>query len=395
MADRLAALKAAFVATSPGRAAWLRVEAPLPLAWDGPLDRAAPHLWAAGEVALRCFSPLGHEPLTVHEVTAQHLLLGALRDGVWLLGLDGGQSVAAPGFCETQEKVPLVLATLAAGGTWLESSLESSCSDPGPLLDRAPVLGVHDRLRDLLPPRRLRRWFRNPAAEPAHDQWARFATAQDQSLGMNLFTSTAAGGAIVYSTWRRTPGLNQVLLAPGRPWRLAAAGLRTADALGASGVLACADDELTAEAIGRPVLARLDGEYVWVTCLDAHRRGQRLPAQEICAAVARTAVWRAALVDYPKGDGGLASGAALVVFVRPDGEPPGRRDLEDAIAVDLGAEFLPDRIDLFSVPSRTSKDGTLDGVWCRAQYVGGLLPLKEREPLFRALGKLRFQLEQD
>jgi hypothetical protein len=403
MVDRLTALAPQFVATSEGRAAWLRLDpaTTLPLASDGLPDRSAPHLWAAAEVALRCFSPLGHETLEVHELTAEALLLGALRDGVLLLGLDDGQAVAAPGFCEVQEKIPLLLATLAAGGTWLELGLDAARADPDGLLARNPVLGIHDQLRDaLLASRgRLRRWFRNPAAEPAYDAWEQFTAAPvaRQALGMNLFTSTAAAGAVVFSPWRLNPGRNQVLPSPGRPWRLASVSLRKADALGGSGVLACGDDELPPGAIGRPVLARVDAEYVWVTCLDAHRRGQRLPAGEICAAVAAAhpAVWRLALIDYPRGDSGMASGAALVTFLRPDLPPPQRRDVEDTIAVDLGEQFIPDRTDFFHVPARTRKDGSLDGDWCRVQYVGGLLPLKEREALFQALGALRFQLEQE
>lgn len=403
--NRIDALAPDFVATSEGRAAWLRIEAeqslPLTPPRDGLPDRDPPHLWAAGDVALRCFSPLGQNALAVHEVAAEPLLLGALRDGLLLLALESGQTIAAPGFCELQEKIPLMLAALAAGACWVELSLEAACADPDDLLARVEVLGVHDDLRDEIlsqrPRGRLRRWFRNPAAEPAYDAWERLAglPLAERALGTSLFVNTAAAGAIVCAPWRANPGRNQALLAPGRPWRLFAAGLRQAESLGDHGVLACAGDVLPPDALGRPVLARAGGEYLWVTSLDTHRRGQRLPAGEICAAVSEHPdVWRAALVDYPKGANGLSSGAALLVFVRPDAPALRVADLTDAISVELGEQFLPDRTDLLHVPSRTTKDGRVDESWARAQYVARLLALKEREPLFRALGRLRFALTQ-
>jgi hypothetical protein len=405
MRNRLEALKADFVATSEGRAAWLRL-APattLPLAAeDERPDAEAPYLYGADEPAARFFSPLGRDPLVVHEVTAHRLLLGALRDGVLLLGLDSGDTLAAPGFCDTQEKPPLLLAALAAGACWLEVGLESACSEPDELLARSPVLGVRDELRDALlqarPKGHLSRWFRSPAAPPAYEAWDRFAGAPlcERALGANLFVNAAAAGAIACSAWRRNPGRNQVLLAPGQAWRLASASLRNADALGSSGVLACADEALPAEAIGRPVLARAGSEMFWVTCLEAHRLGQRLPAAELCAAVARAhpQIWRCALVDYAKDDGGLSAGAALVIFLRPDAELT-RAEVADTIAIEMGERFEPDRIDFFAVPARTTKEGELDLAWCRSHYADGLLALKQREPLFRALGRLRYQLEEE
>jgi AMP-binding enzyme len=408
MRNRLAALRPDFVATGAGRAAWLRLDpaATLPLAPapddDAHPDTEAPYLYQPDEPAARFFSPLGRDPLAVHEITAERLLLRALRDGVLLLGLEGSDTVAAPGFCDMQEKPSLLLATLAAGACWLEVGLETACAEPDELAGRATVLGVGDELRDVLatrPKARLRRWFRSPAAPPAYDAWDRFAASPvgERALGANLFVNGAAGGAIVCSAWRRNPGRNQVLPVPGEGWRLASASLRSADALGASGVLAASDEALTADAVGRIVLARAGSEMFWVTCLDAHRMGQRLPGAEICAAVARAhpQIWRSALVDYAKGDGGLTTGAALVIFLRPGAEPLTSAEVADTIAIEMGDELAPDRTDFFLVPSRTTEDGALDLDWCRSHYADGLLALKQREPVFRALGRLRYRLEEE
>jgi acyl-CoA synthetase (AMP-forming)/AMP-acid ligase II len=407
MRNRLEALKPDFVATGAGRAAWLRLdpETTLPLVADDDVrpDSAPAYAYASDEPAARFFSPLGRDPLAVHELTAHQLLLGALRDGVLLLSLDAGDTVAAPGFCDTQEKPPLLLATLAAGACWLEVGLESAASEPDEMLGRATVVGVHDDLRDAWltarPRTRLARWFRNPAGPPAYEAWDRFAAQPfaERALGSNLFVNGAAGGAIACGAWRHNPGRNQILLAPGQPWRLASASLRSTDALGASGVLACAGETLPADAIGRIVAVRAGGEYIWVTCLDAHRRAQRLPSAEICAAVTRahSEVWRCALVDYAKDDGGLANGAALVVFLRPDREPLSARDVADTIAQEIGEQFQPDRTDFFDVPARTTKEGDLDLDWCRSHYADGLLALKQRERLFRGLGRLRYLLAEE
>jgi hypothetical protein len=68
--------------------------------------------------------------------------------------------------------------------------------------------------------------------------------------------------------------------------------------------------------------------------------------------------------------------------------------LRRQIAVDLGQDALPDRMELFPVYPRMT-DAGVDQNWCRAQYLMGGLHWKVRDPAFRLLTHLRGLCELD
>jgi hypothetical protein len=403
IADRLAALGPDFVAASRPRALWLDVPAETRLATlatgaDGGPGLA--HLYAPDEPALRVFSPLGDAPLAPFDVPAEQLYLGALRDGVVFFGLGAGLGVAAPGFCEVQVGLSLLLTCLVTGAHWLAIDLADACQRPELVCDgRVHVLGVHPELRDAIgaadpggagPPR----WFRSPATAHAPDAWARLPTARPfaRSAGACYFPSPVAGGAITWSAWRRSPALNTAVPAPGLDWQLLDPGRGGAVCTDGNGILT--STAAPPEAIGQPLLGRLAGDSLWVTSIGAHRDGQRLPAIEIEALVAtRPEVWSSALVDDPR------AGAVLVVFARPDrlGADPAARDtlageLATLVADELAPQLVPPRVEVFTLAPRLGDDGALDRDWCRGQHVSGRLAAKQREPLFTTLATLRLAL---
>lgn len=405
--DRLAALDADFVATSKGRALWLEVPAELRLATVATGAEPPPglaHLYAPDEPALRVCSPLGDAPLAPFDVPAERLYLGALRDGAVFFGLGAELGVAAPGFCEAQVGLPLLVTCLATGAHLAAIGLPDACQRPERLLDgRVHVLGVHPQLRDAIVAGDAggagpARWFRSPATAHDPEGWARLATARPfaRALGACYFPSPVAGGAITWSAWRRSPALNTALPAPGLAWQLLDPGLGGAVSADGNGVLTSSD--APAPAIGQPLLGQLGqlgAEQLWVTSIGAHRDGQRLPGCELEALVAtRPEVWTSALVDDPR------AGAVLVVFARPDRLDDGQaaRDalagaLAELVELELAPHLVPARIEVFTLAPHLGDDGALDRDWCRGQHVSRRLAGKQREPLFTALAALRLALE--
>jgi hypothetical protein len=419
LADRLAALAPDFVATTKGRALWLEIppeQRLSALATGAEPDPGLAHWYAASEPALRVFSPLGDAPLCPFDVPAERLYLGALRDGALFFGLGAELGAAAPGFCEAQVQPALLLACLATGAHFVGISLDDARREPERVVDgRIHLLGVDARLRDALlaadpggsgPAR----WFRNPAAAHEPDVWGRLAASRpfSRARGACYFPSPIAGGAMTWSPWRRSPELNTALPAPGLPWQLSDPGRGGAPSIDGTGVLGCADPG--PEALGRPLFGPygraagtaapggVGGEGLWVATLGAHRDGQRLPAEEIEALVARwhaADVWACALVDDAR------SGAVLVVFARPDRiepELPARdqlgRAIGETIATELAAELVPTRVEVFTLAPRTGDDGAIDRDWCRGQHVSGRLLGKQSEPLFTAIARLRLAIDE-
>ena len=401
--DRLDALAPDFVATSKGRALWLGIpdELRMPTAalGDAPPPGLA-HLYAPDEPALRVFSPLGDAPLAPLDVPAERLYLGALRDGALFFSLGAERAVAAPGSCEVQVGLPLLLSCLATGAPLATLDLAAACVRPALVLDgRIHVLGVHPALRDAIlagdpggagPAR----WFRSAATAHEPTRWAELAQRRpfSRAVGACYVPSPVAGGAITWSAWRRAPSLNTALPAPGLDWTLLDPGRGGAVASDGNGVLT--SSVVPIAAIGQPLLGRLGGgEQLWVTSLGAHRDGQRLPAVELEALVAsRPEVGCAVLVDDPR-DGGV-----LVVFARPDRLDAAQADTLGAellalIALELAPHLLPARIEVYTVMPHVGPDGAPDRDWCRGQYVSGRLAAKQRVPLFTAIAALRRALD--
>ena len=405
--DRLDKLDPDFVATSKGRALWLGLPDELRLPTVATGSAPSPglaHVYAPDEPALRVFSPLGDMPLVPLDVPAERRYLGALRDGAVFFSLGAELAVAAPGWCEVQVGLPLLLACLATRAQLAAIDLEDACARPAVVCDgRIHVLGVHPQLREAILAGAIggpgpARWFRSPATAHEPARWAELADRRPfaRAVGACSFASPVAGGAITWSAWRRSPARDTARPAPGLDWTLLDPGRGGARSIDGNGVLT--STVVPIAAIGQPLLGQLGpaaGEQLWVTSLGAHRDGQRLPASELEALVAtRPEVWCAVLVDDPR-DGGV-----LVVFARPD-----RLDAAQAARDALGAELLalvaleltphlvPARVEVFTVTPHLADNGTLDRDWCRGQHVSGRLAAKHRVPVFTAIPTLRLALE--
>jgi hypothetical protein len=343
-----------------------------------------------------------HVPLPLR---ADHLYLGALRDGLLLLSLRPGDMLAAPGLPLLAHQPTLVLAALLSGATFVHIEPEDLAAEPS-LLTNLPLraVGIAAATRDLLlrahvgSTRGWAHWFRNPEEPFDIDAWRRFVRQLKlaEVPTSNLAFDAASGGSVLWSLRRRGQVHAEVLPAAGRPWALAALAGATADgsgpqALGDFGLLA-------ARAPVRPpyiLLVRAGGQYLYGGTRTPRSGGRVYPAREV-AEVARGALPVVAATVVLDRAGRLGQPVrVLVAFTgAARASAADERALRGRIAQALGADFVPDRIELVPLYPRI-RDGQIDQRWCDAQQTTGMLYHKPRQPLFQLLTLLRHSLGAD
>lgn len=368
--------------------------------------------FAAKDVAARFFSPLGDawdEPVAL---SAEQLYLSLIRDGVLLMQLTPGESVAAPGFSELQFKPALLLMTFACGGTWVEVGMEELGDGRALLEGKLDVLGVTPKVRALLLSNRclrkakLRRWFRNVAEDSDVSSWVQFTEALS-ALGiptMNYFANIAAGGSLLFSAWAlrfsgtevwRSPGLPCALVEPNGtempPLADVAMLVPAKFPKGTPGIQA----GLPAHALGRLVLALSQTSERLIKNLGSHRAGMVLPEGQIEDVLKREYpdwVRCAILTSLPTHSGYARELVALLVFVQPSERGRASRPLEVFLNQALGQERCPDRVEVFELNPKLSDPKSeperVDRFACRAQYISGSLWGKSHSPVFRELAAL-------
>jgi hypothetical protein len=402
---RLARLEPAHIAAEPHQVPLLKGFEPLLLRSRGD---AAPgftsHTYRPGDAVALLFSPLVDPPDTPVPLTADDAWRGALCDGLLTFGLGPGDHLAAPGFHFLQHQPALLLAALLRGATYLH--LEPADVERAPArLSEHPVraLGVSPHLRDALlraragPLRNVAHWFRS--ADEPFDPRAWIDWVAKCGLGSvphaNVLVDAAAGGAVLASR-RRTGSVDAgIAPAPGRQWALRDLNLSGQEAAGSVGVFTLLPDK------GRPpgyaVLTRSREQYLFAGTRDVRREGRVYPSAEAAEALADLPFCAGASVSIVPTGGQpghhrhvllVFTGAeAASVFEREAGAR--QQEVRRRLELRLGAEHLPDRVELYPLLPRRGKDGRVDDAWCRAQYLTGALHRKATDPLFQALTALK------
>ncbi|WP_428261489.1 AMP-binding protein [Haliangium sp.] len=422
ISSRLAALGPTHVVSERSYVSWLGEHADLLL--DGARELgAAPappasaagrgsHTYRADEPCALVFSPLRRPLDAAMPVLAEALYTSALRDGLVTFALRRGDRLAAPGFHSTQHQPALVAAALAAGAAYVHVPVDELERTPELLLGW-PVrsLGVSRRVRDLLlaahrrtrlgPATSWQHWFRNPEEPLDWSAWSEFVTAfeLETTPASNVVVDSADGGAVLGS--RRRPGrdylgaLMNVWPAPGRPWMLADANGSGQEAVGEAGLMSSPE---APEAVRHFLLAQVhSGEYLYAGVTEPRRSGRVYPAAEVLAALAELPfVCQASVVAVLAGGRSVYHRFVLLVFT--GAETPAqmsaqaaqrRQLLERVITARVGADALPDRVDLFPLLARVGEDGAVDHEWCRTQFLTGALFRKSRLAAYHHLTALR------
>jgi hypothetical protein len=370
------------------------------------------HRFAAKEIVARLFSPIGEAWNELVELSAEQLYLSVLRDGIIVMQLASGESMAAPGFSELQFKPALLLTTFACGGTWVEVGMEELGDGRVLLEGKIDLLGVTSRLREILRScplcrkAKLKRWFRNVAEDSDSAAWFEF-TAVLAPLGirsMSYFANMAAGGSLLFSAWSFQSGTMDVWRSPGLPCELGepnGTGMPPlADVAmllpgkfpkGTPGI----QGGLPECAVGRLVLSVTPASDRLIKNLGSHRAGMVLPEgqlEDVLKAEFPEWVRSATLVSLPTQGGLTGELVALLVFVHPSERGQASRVIDTFLKQTLGKERCPDRVEVFELnpkllnPKASSTD--VDRAACRSQYISGSLWGKSHSSVFRQLAEL-------
>ncbi|MDY7233063.1 AMP-binding protein [Hyalangium rubrum] len=367
--------------------------------------RFSSHVYEPDEPVGLLFSPLADPPDTPVPLTAAQAWQGALCDGMLTFGLGVGDHLAAPGLHFLQHQPALLFAALLRGATFLHLELEDLERDPTPLYTH-PIhtMGVCPELREILLKSRsgslakVSLWFRSPEEPLDWKSWRDWVRQCEltEAQHANVLIDAAAGGMVVGSL-RRVGDIHvDASPAPGRTWTLKDINMSGQEAPGDVGVFTLLPDEERPP--GHVVLSRVRDQHLYAATRDVRREGRVYPAAEVVTAL-QDMPFSAGASVFPVPTGGL-QGHSYVLLVFTGAELPAvtareagtrREQIRQHLELQLGAEYLPDRIEFFPLYPRMAKKG-LDDAWCRSQYETGALHRKSNHPIFRAITGVRGRL---
>lgn len=353
------------------------------------------HTYEATQPVFALYSPLRAPAAPPLPLSAGEAYVAAVRDGLLLLRLTAGTTLAAPDRPLLEQQPALLLCTLLHGGTFLHDLAHESPPAGGPL-PSAQILFVSRTLRERLlqrPPRplsALRLWLVHPS-EAADRRWLDFAahTGLASVPAMSAWVDASVAGCLLFSAPRLGAPSPQLLPAPGLSFSLTWAGNPKLPAGAGAGVLRSPDGDAAGLGIH---LAPLDAGYIYGGSVEPLHQGARYPAAEVEAVVGKLPFVDAALVQLAAGRQGEP---ILFVFLGP--EPldiakelaaARRAAIRDQLSSRLGAEFVPAQIELLAMYPRRN-DEVLDRAWLQRIYQEGGLRERESQPLFRLLDRLR------
>jgi hypothetical protein len=354
-----------------------------------------PFEYAGQTTVALCFDPASPTPEQALPVTADSLYLGALRDGIFALGLKAGQTCAAPGWHLLESQPSLVLAVMLCGGAWLHIESDDLDNHSERLLERPiDVLGVSRRLRDQLrhhPPvgeKTWRYWFRHPAESVDFTPWQDFVrkVQLEKTYSGNVLWNAAWGGAIVFS--QRCYGKHHLSVYPAAAmvWQLSILEAPDLPCLGGWGRLALGiEHEGDISWTPRPyILVPYLKAWNYLGQQPQGRAGRSYPRQEVLELVASQLPY-AAMVEALVDRGGADPRHVLLVF----GKDIAPSTLQTLIAEELGAEFMPDRIEVLPFLPKLSPEGGADQAWCQFHYLSGELYRRQRSAVHLCLSELK------
>jgi hypothetical protein len=351
--------------------------------------------YSGSEIAAVCLNPSSPEIDQPVPVTADTLYLSALRDGILALALKPGQICAAPGWHFLESQPALILAVLLCGATWLHIELSALETSPERLLEQPiNVLGVSHSLRNLLLRKPLagkktwHYWFRHPAEATDLTNWRNFMQVMqlETLFSANLLWNTALGGAILFSARCRGHTHLQVLPAAGQNWQLDIINTQNLPSVAGWGCLSLGKTTAD-EIVWTPtpyLIAPYRGYWHYLGAYPRGRAGRTFPRQELLALLQPKYDYLA-LVEVAMFGDNTDPLQVLLVF----GKVLVCKDIETCIQRELGAEFMPDRIEYLSILPKRSADGGADPEWCQTHYLSGELYRRQRSTVFSGLATLK------
>lgn len=353
------------------------------------------HTYEATQPAFALYSPLRAPDAAPCVLSAGEAYVAAVRDGLLLLQLTVGCTVAAPDRPLLAHQPALLLCTLLHGGTFLHN-LPPDAKPPSGALPAVQILFVSRALRERMldqharPLPGVRLWLVD-SSEAAERRWQDFAahTALLAVPAMSAWLDSAAGGCLLFSPPQLGAPPTQLLPAPGLSFSFQWAGNPQLAARSGPGVLRSPADDGASLGIH---LSPLESGYVYGGSIESLHHGARYPAAEVEAVVGMLPFvdTAAAILQVGRSDEPI-----LFVFLGPEPldiarelSAARRGAVRDQIATRLGAEFVPTQIELLAMYPRRS-ERQIDREWLQRTYQEGALREREEQPLFRLLDRLR------
>ena len=351
--------------------------------------------YLSNEIVIQSFDPTNEIPDAVCSVDANTFYLGALRDGIFALGIKQGQKCAAPGWYELESQPSMILSVLLHGGTWVHAELSEIEKQPERLLDQQiEVIGISKALRDVLqrnPPigdKNWRYWFRHPAESADFTVWQNFIRELklETSYSGNLICNTAKGGGILFSSRVRGHAHYKIFPGAGLCWQIGIVNSPALPSLNSSGRLALGkekEDKIIWAATPY-LLSFFHHQWLYVGQYPRFRAGRTYPRLELLDLLHGKFPY-VAFVEAFINDGSSDPSQVLLTFM----DNMDSTTLHDLIKRELGDDFLPDKIENITILPKLNDKGGADQKWCQTNYQIGELYRRERSPIHRCISELK------
>lgn len=372
---------------------WFEKVLPNTLSSVLPIRRSYEYLGT--DIVIRCFDPTSVTPDVAYPVNADTLYLNAIRDGIFALGIESGYRFTAPGWHELESQPALMLAVLLCGGTWVHINFADLEKQPERLMEQSiDVMGVSVSLRDLFqinpinfekPPRY---WFRHPAESIDFSLWQRFIEDLylQNSYSGNVILSAAKGGSILFSPRRKGTSHHTVFPSAGLCWQLGVVDdpiQPNVDGWGCMAIGEKVEDEIiwtSTPYIFSPYLK----EWIYLGQYPRCRAGRTYPEQEVLDLLKDKIDYIALVKTHMHGGNANEKYVLLVFSPKPD-----TLAIHKCIVNAVGNEFLPDRIEWFSLLPKRDEEGGADQTWCQFHYLTGELYRRQRSDIYCCLSELK------
>jgi hypothetical protein len=365
------------------------------------------YAYSSGETVFRCFDPCSSASQVPTDVSSDAAYLSSIRDGIVGLGLGQGDVYAAPGFHFLETMPSLLLAGLLCGATFMHLLPEDIAAENNLVTQRDfRAFGVSKRVRDLLLENPVdagnywESWFRNPAETLDLEKWQFFVGTLNlkNAFAFNLKWDAALGGCSFLSFGRRGMTHMNVMPAPGSSWTLQSPVGVGSEAPGDYGIFSIAGLGMSQEKKRTTpylIIRKNSCEWTFVGTHSTSRDGRCYPVDEVLETVRnlqkRFSLY-CSIVQLPLCNPAEGTRMVLLVFTGFRSSVDKARvasEMRGTIATEMGAEFLPDTIEFFSLYPRFLPSGEIDDSWCQSKYQTGLLSLRSQSEIFTCLTGLR------
>jgi hypothetical protein len=358
--------------------------------------------YVADAPMFRLFSPHARDEREAFELKAEDVLGGLLRCALFGIAGDGNDVLVWPELDEVAHEPLFTLSAMFGGVARVFCKTAEVVAHPEWIAEaKATILGLGPVLRDEVIREGTERWpsvraWVRDVSEPF--DFEKLMVLEKRVEGArwrrtDLFHVAAAGGLMTFGVEEPVAKQALALPAPGLSWALI-------DPVG-TGKLASGGVGLFARMIGEEpdraasclAIAKQGAGWVIVGSIIAGRYGRKYPSAEACAAVRPLAfVEEVDVIVSSKGANDAL--VTMTVFVNPCQGSVSKfrgawiKQLTEAIAFELGADYVPDAFKLVPVRPRYTDKGEFDSNWLESEFATGAIDQKANDPIFTLFARL-------